>query len=346
MLAALALAGVAVVGRSSSHRRAAPAVPRPRPTPTTRLAIPRNPVLPGDFPDPAVLQTETGYVAFATNTGAGHVPVAVSSDLERWRLTGDALPTLPRWSSDDGHHVWAPSVERIGSGFVLAVALRVAGSGHECIGIGRSASVSGPYVIDESGPTICQADLGGSIDPYLFEAGSRRWLLWKNDGNAIGVPSRLWSTELSASLRPVGPDHALLSLTGGWESASARGRRSDATIENPALIANAGTYYLLYSGNAWDTAGYAMGWATCASPAGPCSRGSAAPFLASAPGVVAGPGGGMAFTDRGGHWWLAYHGWTPGRIGYPEGARSLRVDRLQFSGNVPVVRATVKPAPR
>ena len=226
---------------------------------------------------------------------------------------------------------------RVRNGALLAVALFDRATSRQCIGIGRSSSLAGPYVVSNSGPVVCQSALGGAIDPYIFMFRGQRWLLWKNDGNAIGARSSLWSARLTDDLT-IGQPIELLTASAPWETRTATGRPSDATIENPAMFVHDHVLYLVYSGNAWDTANYAMGWATCASPAGPCTRGSTAPFLASTAGVVAGPGGGMTFTDSDGNLWLAYHGWNPQAIGYAAGGvRGFRLDRLQFSGRAPVV---------
>ncbi len=54
-------------------------------------------------------------------------------------------------------------------------------------------------------PTEChdfvclQADQGGSIDPSVFTDGDgKRWLLFKNDGNAVGQPTYIYSRPLSS----------------------------------------------------------------------------------------------------------------------------------------------------
>ena len=45
-----------------------------------------------------------------------------------------------------------------------------------------------------------QADQGGSIDPSVFtDSDGKRWLLFKNDGNAVDKPTHIY-------LRPLSPD--------------------------------------------------------------------------------------------------------------------------------------------
>ncbi len=63
-----------------------------------------------NFPDPFVLRTDDGYLAFATNGRLGNVPMLRSDDLLSWEEVGDALGGLPAWSSPP--RVWAPEVMR------------------------------------------------------------------------------------------------------------------------------------------------------------------------------------------------------------------------------------------
>jgi hypothetical protein len=51
-----------------------------------------------------------------------------------------------------------------------------------------------------------------------------------------------------------------------------------------------------------------------------------------------GPGGESVFADASGTWWIAFHGWAPDAVGYPN-SRSLYLRRLDTSGAVPVVAA-------
>ena len=94
-----------------------------------------------------------------------------------------------------------------------------------------------------------------------------------------------------------------------------------------------GNYYLAYSANNYESAAYAMGYATCLSPSGPCENVSVnGPFVSSA-GTALGPGGGEFFDDAQGTRWLVYHAWTAPTTTYAGGgARSMRVDRVEVDG--------------
>ena len=92
----------------------------------------------------------------------------------------------------------------------------------------------------------------------------------------------------------------------------------------------------IYSGGWWESDGYAVGYATGPSPLGPFRKETSdRPWLETAPGM-AGPGGAEVFTAADGGWRIAFHAWTPPRVGYDHGGvRSLWIERLGFDGGAP-----------
>jgi beta-xylosidase len=286
------------------------------------------PVDPRDFPDPFVLPAGDTYYAFATNAGPTNVQVMSSSDLVHWQTQPDGLPNLPRWAARG--FTWAPAVLPRGDGYVLYYTVREPSAGRQAISVGYSSSPAGPYVDDSNAPFIYQLPLGGSIDPSPFvDADGTAYLLWKADSNAIGQPSTLWIQALDGdglTLRE--PPVRLLQWDANWEAP---------LIEAPSLVPAGGTYYLFYSANWWNTARYAIGYATAAQVLGPYTKvTTTGPWFASDH-AVAGPGGQEWFTDSSGVWHMAYHGWQPSAVGYPNGARSLRLATVSFATGAPVV---------
>ncbi|MFL5459140.1 MAG: family 43 glycosylhydrolase, partial [Gemmatimonadales bacterium] len=130
-------------------------------------------------------------------------------------------------------------------------------------------------------------------------------------------PVSLWSQRLSEDAQHLlGVPAELLQTDQPWEGP---------LIEGPTMWWKAGVWHLLYSANRWNTGEYAIGYAACAAPLGPCRKLQSVPLMASN-GPVAGPGGAEAFVDVQGQHWLAYHAWTAGRVGYAAGGvRSLRM---------------------
>ncbi len=282
----------------------------------------RNPVHEPDFPDPFVLRAGSTYYAYGTHRGLANIQILRSDDLVSWRDLGTALPFLPDWAA--GPWVWAPSVLARPGAHVLYYAVAERASGLFCV----SAAVSvhgpqGPFIDRSREPLVCQRDRRGTIDPSPFvDPAGTPWLLFKSEGIEHREPTRIWIQQLAPDGRSlVGPKHELLATEQAWE---------EPIIENPAMIAADGRYFLFYSANRWRSADYAVGHAVCDAPTGPCRRVGDGPLFASANGA-AGPGGVELFTDPDGGTWMAYHAWTAGQVGYPEGARSLRIDRVTFA---------------
>lgn len=290
-------------------------------------AVTAPPVDPRDFPDPFVLVAGGRYYAFATNAGAVNVQVLSSADLAHWTSEPDALPAVAGWAVRG--FTWAPTVLPRAGGYVLYYAVREPTAGRQAISCARSASPGGPYVDSSNGPLVYQLPLGGSIDasPFVDVDGSA-YLVWKADSNAIDQPSSLWLQELAADgLSLTGAPVRLLGHDASWE---------DPLIEAPSIVRAAGAYHLFYSANWWNTDRYSIGYATAPDVRGPYTKVTTGAAWFASDGVVAGPGGQEWFTDGSGAVRMAYHGWSPGRIGYPGGARSLRMATVTFPGGRPV----------
>jgi beta-xylosidase len=293
-----------------------------------RAAAP--PAHPGDFADPFVLHVEGTYYAYATQAGGHDVQVMRSTDLTTWEHLGDALGGLPPWAGSG--RTWAPVVLRRGDGYVLYYVVREPQSDRQAISVARAARPEGPFVDASAGPLVFQPDRGGSIDPSPFvDRDGTAYLLWKSDDNALKRPSSLWIQALAADgMSLTGRPTALLAHDRSWERP---------LVEAPAMVLARGRYYLFYSANWWESAGYSVGYATSRSVTGPFRKATRArPWLRS--GLAAsGPGGQEFFVDGDGHLRMAYHGWTPDSVGYDGGgARSLRIARVGFAGARPWVR--------
>jgi hypothetical protein len=94
-----------------------------------------------------------------------------------------------------------------------------------------------------------------------------------------------------------------------------------------------GEYLLFYSGNDWRTADYAVGYATCESVTGPCTKPDDGPFHASTR-HADGPGG-QTFFLVGDQVVMGYHAWLPGRVDTRTGERELFLAEVGFDGSTP-----------
>ncbi|MEV4762635.1 glycoside hydrolase family 43 protein [Micromonospora chokoriensis] len=296
-----------------------------------------NPVVSTDAPDPQAIQVGDTWYLFHTNSQGHNVPVRTSSDLVDWTEAEDALPTLPDWA--DPGKTWAPeAIELAPDRFLLYYTVAGRESGRQCVGRAVASAPQGPYRDEATGPLICQAELGGAIDasPYRDTDGSL-WLLWKNDGNAIGVDTWLWSQRLADDgLTLVGEPTKLLKQTEPWEGT---------LIEGPFFHRQDGRLLLFFAANAYDRAEYAEGYAVCESPTGPCVKAAENPILKSTD-VASGPGH-ASMVVKDGRTWLLYHAWPPGQEGSTDPGRQVWLDEVTWVDGKPVVKGpTGTPQPR
>jgi len=173
-----------------------------------------------NFPDPAILQHEGTWYAYATNNAAGvldqplnissqrnvtisNVQLATSQDFVTWTVqdpTNDPLPRLGAWAkyaqtegpvtTNHSANVWAPEVlKRPSDGlFVMyySAATKDANRSH-CVGAAVSdKGPAGPYTPVDT-PITCPIAQGGAIDPAAFvDVDGSIYVMWKVDGNNIG----------------------------------------------------------------------------------------------------------------------------------------------------------------
>ncbi len=289
-----------------------------------------NPVQDQDFPDSSVILYEGTYYAYSTERydDGENIQGATSTDGLTWTsLPADLLPALPSWATRG--FTWAPSVSINAEGeFVMYFAALDTASGRECIGRAVSTTPGGPYSSDDLVPVVCQTSIGGDIDPSIFsDQDGQSYLLFKNDGNSIGQRTELWSEPLDAGLLPSGSPTSLMSDDETWQ---------DGIVERPAMVEESGAYYLFYSGGAFESAGYGIGYATCAGPSGPCEDRSTSPILESGSGM-SGPGSPSFFTGANGQLVMAFSAW-PSTIGYTRGGiRAMYEAIVSFVDGVPTV---------
>lgn len=299
-----------------------------------------NPVIQSDFPDPSILQVGNLFYAYATNAFGKHVQVARSDDLVRWEPLPDAMPALPAWVDLSNSNVWAAEVIQIGNTFVMYYTARDQESQRQCVGVAASARPDRGFRDTSSRPLICQIEQGGTIDSSPFRDGDKLYLYFKNDGNCCGLPTHLYVQELAPDgLSLVGNPVPLLVNDQQWEGN---------VIEAPNMFKHNGTYYLFYSANDYGGASYAIGYARCQTPLGPCVKAPENPILASrlhlSPPVI-GPGGQNVF-QVGNQTWIAYHAWNTTDDGLQGDSRFMWLDRINWQHDRPVIQGpTTEPQP-
>lgn len=275
------------------------------------------PVYEVDFPDPFVIQHQGEFLAFSTNSRGLNVPVAVSRDLIQWQPARDsagkvvdAMPALAPWV--EGGRTWAPEVMKVGDKWHLYYTARHAARDKQCLGVATAPDPRGPYRDSSGGPIVCQFKLGGTIDASPFrDKDGQLYLTFKNDGNAVGAKTHIWSQRLTPDgMRVTGEPVSLVTNDQDWEAH---------VIEASSMVHTPDGIALFYSANhyGWEPhqrlSPYAIGFAMCRTPLGPCEDSKTNPILYSynsrQAGCLSGPGHQSIF--RGGEGtFIAFHAWA------------------------------------
>ncbi|MCU0507962.1 MAG: glycoside hydrolase family 43 protein [Anaerolineae bacterium] len=321
---------------------AATATAAPTAAPTLAPGAFRNPIITDNFPDPFVLEADGVWYAYATNSSGKNVQLARSEDLLKWEMLPDAMPELAAWVKPTQPDVWAPEVREFASNFVLYYTARDKTSNRQCVGAATADEPGGAFRDASDKPLICQIEEGGTIDASPFQDDDKLYLLYKNDGNCCGKPTYIYSQELAPDgLSLVGEPQRLVSNDRPWEGS---------VIEAPTMLKRDDQYYLFYSANDYGGIKYAVGYALCESPLGPCEDAADNPLLESQmrkpPDMVLSPGHQTIIEVDGQHW-IIYHGWEV--INGAKGDRRLvYMNRLEWQDGRPVLPESLtepQPAP-
>jgi arabinan endo-1,5-alpha-L-arabinosidase len=285
-------------------------------------------VIASDFPDPDIVKFGSTYYAYSTNNGNGNVPVATAASLTGpWTRRPDAMPVLGAWAN--GGLTWAPDVSQRADGrYVLYYTARSRAVGRQCLGAAIASSPLGPFVSVGSNPLVCNGGEGGDIDAASFvDTTGLRYLLYKDDGNAIGQPTSLWLQRVAADGVTLQGARVELLRNSLPEEAG--------IIEAPVLTKVGARYVLFYSLGGYGGDGYQTSYATSTSLTGPYTKSYRSLLTtASFDGAVRGPGGADVIREAGGDH-LVFHGWINNYS-----ARGMYVAALGWAGEYPVVRGS------
>jgi beta-xylosidase len=274
------------------------------------------PVFTEDFPDAFVLPHGSQFIAYSTNNGP-NVPMATSADLVHWSFVADAagnkrdaLPRLSSWAKTG--FTWAPEVIEVGGRYLLYYTASDVAKNAQCIGVATASDPLGPFLDNNPEPIVCQTALGGSIDADAFrDADGKLYLYFKNDGNRVHARTSLWGQQLAPDgLSVTAQAVELLKDDQGWE---------ERVVEAPTMVRSPAGYELFFSGGffGWNVeegglSPYAMGYASCAGPLGPCTAARDNPILHSfydrQAGCLSGPGHQSIFTV-GQRSFISFHAW-------------------------------------
>ncbi|MDR7252620.1 beta-xylosidase [Nocardioides sp. BE266] len=316
--------------------------------------VPR-PVLNVDFPDPAVVETPGGLVAYSTGD---RVPYAWARRADgTWQRGRGVLTHRPTWSREGG--VWAVDVVRVSGVWLLYYATPVQGMGEHgrCIGVARSSSARGPFRPVGSAPLVCPSyakvptaqdpmlprdptlPRAGVIDPSFFrDADGTPYLVYKTDR----TPSSIRLVQLNDEGQGVSAGATSVELV-----------RSAGVLENPSLVVRPEGYVLLLSEGDWTRCGYRTRWIRSAT-LGDWTVPETGMLLDTATTGLCGPGGADVVDD--GATRLFLHGWTCRGTTSPctgqgkwdhkprqRGIRAMYAATLEWPGGVPQVTGWLEP---
>ena len=291
----------------------------------------QNPVIKTDFPDPYIIEVDGTYYAYSTNSNGKNIQTAKSTDLVNWTMLADAMPILPKWSNFASGFMWAPEVLEIDGTFLMYYTGRDREYDLQCVGVSTSDRPDGRFTDTRDKPLVCQNTEGGTIDANTFRDGDKLYILYKNDGNCCGKPTNIYVQELAPDgLSLVGEPTQLIVNDQPWEGS---------VVEAPTMWKRDDQYYLFFSANNYGDASYAVGYATCDSPTGPCQDAPENPILKSAfdrvPSVI-GPGH-QTIVVKDDQEWLVYHQWEVLPGGMRGERRFVSLDRLRWEDGKPIV---------
>lgn len=288
----------------------------------------KNPIIPGYYADPSVLQHKGNFYIYATFDpwGSDSLALWVSKDLRNWKSKPLNWPTKQMCTSptSNKNKVWAPSVVKGRDGkFHMFVSV-----GSE-VYAGISDSPEGPWrnIKDDNSPFITtQRDLNvHTIDAEVFlDDNGKNYLYWgsgwdwKNGHCYVAELNREMDRFISTPKDITPPNY----------------------FEAPYMLKHKGTYYLMYSdGKCTDTT-YKVRYSKSTKPDGPWIEGKNSPILSTDLSQnIKGPGH-HTVLEYNKKYYIIYH-----RISDKSTSDLLReicIDVLSFdkAGNINVVKPT------
>ncbi len=281
-----------------------------------------NPVLEFDSPDPTVIRDTSGFYYMFTTESSRGIPIYRSKNLIRWTLIGTVFSEATRPSFVKDGSLWAPSIHRIGSQYVLYYAMSTWGGQWDCgIGVATANNLWGPWT--DHGKLFVSKDIGvkNSIDPCIGEENGHLFLFW---GSFCGI----FAIELTSDGLSVKAGEAPRQVAG-------------TLIEGACIYKRDSWYYLIGSVGTCCSgleSTYHLVVARSASLLGPYvdkNERSAIEnhfsTLLTASDEVAGPGHcSEIVTDDANNTWMLYHGWLRRD---EDAGRVVFLDQLKWTEN-------------
>lgn len=231
----------------------------------TALVELQNPIIPGYFADPSVVEYDGKYYMYATADpwGAEFLSCWVSDDFQNWTFNQLNWPTKQACTSptSNGNMVWAPSVIRKGDHFYMYISV-----GSE-VWTGKASHPLGPWenmLIDQPLVPYDTTMYSHEIDAEVFiDDDNRAYLYWGSGWNWIN--GRLWVVELNEDMSTFKTEKKEIT--------------PERYFEAPWMIKHDGKYFLTYSEGKTIEDTYEVRYAVGDNPFGPFTQAVNSPIL-------------------------------------------------------------------
>lgn len=301
-----------------------------------------NPILPGYYADPSILENEGSFYIYATSdltswNDITKMGVWSSKDLKNWKCQYLNWPTKEQCYSITGKPdgVWAPSVVKGTDGkFYMYVTV-----GRE-IWVGVAPSPLGPWknARADNQPLIRHKSFYyvETIDAECFiDDDGQAYLYWGSSDSGYNIEGRCLVVKLNNDMASF--DETPIDVT------------PPHFFEAPYMLKRNGTYYLMYSwGHTWDKT-YQVRYATGETPYGPWEEGLTRPILVGndQPDRITSTGHHTVLTYQGKDY-IVYHRFnTMDNYDVAAKLRQIAIDELSFNddGGIGHVVSTHKGVP-
>jgi len=241
------------------------------------------------FGDPFVLLYDGTYYAYGTSADDG-IAVYMSQDLQTWETVPGHRLALDKKDSWGDRWFWAPEVYAVNGRFYMYY------TANEHICVATSDSPLGPFK-----QTIQKPMIEGEkcIDNSLFiDDDGKPYLFFDRFNDGLNV----WVAELEEDMMTIRTETLTkcIHVSQPWEEVWPR------VNEGPFVMKHAGTYYLTYSANSYESQFYGIGYATADKPTGPWTKYEGNPILQK-PGELVGVGHSAMFVDKEGNLRVVFH---------------------------------------
>jgi len=241
--------------------------------------------------DPFVLLHEGVYYAYGTGYKGGF-HVYVSRDLVTWEKA--AAPALVMEDSFGEKKFWAPEVVYREEN--RAFYMYYTAEEHLCVATAKSPL--GPFKQEVKKPMRAER----AIDSTLFvDEDGTPWLYFVIVADGQNV---IWGAELErdwVTFKAGKAPFRCVAAEQGWETVQGR------VAEGPSVFKRGDVYYMMYSANHYINQGYAVGYATAATPRGPWKKAGGNPVLRRPANGLVGTGHGAPFVGRDGNHYYVFH---------------------------------------